>query len=363
MSDARRVVLTGGGTGGHFYPALAVAEALRCRMPDIDLHYVGTSTGAESRLAPAAGFSYESVPSGQVRGKSPFKVASSLARIAAGTLSSRGKMGAASAVFATGGYASVPVITGAWLRRVPVVLFLPDVEPGWAVRSTASMAARIGVSNEAAVAALPADKTEVTGYPTRARFGELSREEARTVMGVPLDGRVLLVSGASTGAQRINAAVTEVLPELLDLAVVIHSTGPANLDDALAKRDGLPEGQKVRYHVYGLIEDMPAAMQAADLTIMRSGASVLGELPAAGLPSILIPGTFAGGHQKANAEALARAGAAVVLEEKDFGRLLETTRDLLNDQERLDAMGAAAKASAHRDAADRLAQLVLEVAR
>jgi UDP-N-acetylglucosamine--N-acetylmuramyl-(pentapeptide) pyrophosphoryl-undecaprenol N-acetylglucosamine transferase len=363
MSAPETIVLAGGGTGGHFYPALAVAECLRARSPGIDLHYIGTKAGAEANLAPASGFRYDSVPSGQVRGQSAWKAMTSLASMAAGAVSARSKVDGAKAVFATGGYASVPVVAGAWLRGVPVVIFLPDVEPGWAVRSTARMARRIGVSNGAGIDGLPADKTEVTGYPTRKRFSEVSREDARKALGLPLDGRVVLVSGASTGAQRINDAILGILPGLLEIASVVHSTGPANYESIQAQRDQLTADQRDRYHVYPLVSDMAAAMRAADLAVMRAGASVLGELPAARLPSILIPGTFGGGHQRANAEALASTGAALVLEERDFNRLLPLIKELLAGQERLDAMAAAAKGQARPDAADRLAEIVLEVAR
>ena len=363
MSAPETIVLAGGGTGGHFYPALAVAECLRARNPGIDLHYIGTKAGAEARLAPASGFRYDSVPSGQVRGKSPWKAMTSLVNMAAGAVSARSKVDGARAVFATGGYASVPVVTGAWLRGVPVVIFLPDVEPGWAVRSTARMARRIGVSNSASSDGLPEGKTEVTGYPTRSRFSELSREEARSAMGLPLEGHVILVSGASTGAQRINAAVLKVLPGLLELASVIHSTGPANYEAIRAQRQELNADRRDGYHIYPLIDDMAAAMRAADLAVMRAGASVLGELPAAGLPSILVPGTFGGGHQRANAEALASNGAAVVLEEANFDQLLPLVTELLADDQRLEEMAAAAKAQARPEAADRLAEIVLEVAR
>jgi undecaprenyldiphospho-muramoylpentapeptide beta-N-acetylglucosaminyltransferase len=363
VSAASTIVLAGGGTGGHFYPALAVAEALRARSADLDLHYIGTPSGVESKLAPANGFRYDSVASGQVRGKSPWQALSSLGKIVAGSVSARGKVDGALAVFATGGYASVPVVTGAWLRGVPVVIFLPDVEAGWAVRSTARMARRIAVTDDEALDKVPREKSEVTGYPTRKRFGDLSRSEARKELGLPAAVKVLLISGASTGAQRINDAIGRVLPQLLELAVVVHSTGPANFAAIEERRKEMEDRLAERYHVYPLIDDMAAAMKAADLAIMRAGASVLGELPVAGLPAILIPGTFGGGHQKANAEALARSGAALVLEEASFDQLLPTVRGLLADQTRLDRMAAAARALARPGAADRLAEIVLEVAR
>lgn len=358
----RTVVLAGGGTGGHFFPALAVAEALRARQPGIELRYIGSAGGPEGALAAAAGMSFDAVSSGQVRGKSPLRVASSLFKIGGGTLSSARLLSGVDAVFTTGGYASVPVVNGAWLRRVPVVTFLPDVEPGWAVRATLRVARRIGVSVAAAGQGLPADKTEVTGYPVRARFFELDRESARRALDLPLDQKVILVSGASSGAQRLNDALNLILAKLLEDAIVLHSSGIANHDQQAQLRAGLEPALRERYHLYPLIEDMAAAMHAADLGVMRAGASVLGELPATRLPSILIPGTFAGGHQRANAIALVDAGAAVVLEERDSAQLLGQVRSLLGDSARLRAMSDSARALARPDAAARLAQIVLDLA-
>jgi UDP-N-acetylglucosamine--N-acetylmuramyl-(pentapeptide) pyrophosphoryl-undecaprenol N-acetylglucosamine transferase len=359
---AKTIVLAGGGTGGHFYPALAVAEVLRQRA-DVELRYVGTSRGPEKRLAEAHGLAYESVPSGQVRGKSALTAARSLASIAMGAAAAARKLGGAGAVFATGGYASVPIVTGAWLRRVPVLVFLPDVEPGAAVRSTVRLATRIGVSDEAACATLPREKAEVTGYPVRSRFFCLDRSEARRTFGLSDSDTVVLISGASTGAQRLNAVARRMLPELLERAHVLHSTGVANFEEVEAQRNSLPQTARERYHVYPLIEDMPAAMHAADLAIMRAGASVLGEVPASALPAVLVPGTFAGGHQKANAEALARTGAALVLDEAEIEKLGDLTLGLLADRQRREQMSAAARAAARPAAASRLAEILMEIAR
>jgi UDP-N-acetylglucosamine--N-acetylmuramyl-(pentapeptide) pyrophosphoryl-undecaprenol N-acetylglucosamine transferase len=362
-SRGKRVILAGGGTGGHFFPALAVAEALRARAPDVNLNYFGTTQGPERKLAESHGLPYQGIASGQVRGKSALKAAYSLASTAAGTVGAAFKLNAPDAVFATGGYASVPVVSAAWLRRVPAVVFLPDVEAGWAVRSMVRIAARIGVSNEVAGASLPAEKTVVTGYPVRKRFFELDRRAARESLGLSGQGSVLLISGASSGAQRLNDAVAPILSELLKLTEVIHSTGTANFEEIEARSTSLPAELRARYHVYPLIEDMAAAMHAADLAIMRAGASVLGELPAAGLPAVLVPGSFAGGHQRSNAQALAAAGAAVVLEESDYNELLPMVSALLRDKTRLEAMAHAARSLARPEAADRLAEIVLEVAR
>jgi UDP-N-acetylglucosamine--N-acetylmuramyl-(pentapeptide) pyrophosphoryl-undecaprenol N-acetylglucosamine transferase len=266
-------------------------------------------------------------------------------------------------VFSTGGYASFPASLAAWVQRRPLVVYLPDVSPGWAVKAEMRLATRLATSTEAALAKLPAKKTVVTGYPVRPEFVHIEREAARRKLGFDSEQPVIVIAGASQGASAINNAVFEDLDALCSQATVVHVTGAADLQEAEKRREGLPDDLRQRYQPAAYREDLPVLMVAADLGVFRAGASVLGEVPAACLPSILVPGTFAGGHQRDNAVWLQEAGAAEVLEERDLDRLASLALELLCDRGRLAAMRAKAGAVARPDAAERIADLILEVAK
>ena len=185
----------------------------------------------------------------------------------------------------------------------------------------------------------------------------------REALGIAESEKVVVVAGATQGAQAINGAVLSRLESLATSAVVYHVTGPAGLAAAESARAALPSPVESRYHPAAYRDDLPELMIAADLGVFRAGASVLGEIPAAGLPSILVPATYAGGHQRNNARWLAEGGAAVVLEESEIAALPERITELLADPSRLESMRASATALARPDAADAIAAVVLEVAK
>jgi len=354
--------MTGGGTGGHVYPALSVAQALRRQAPDTQILFAGTRRGDVERLAREAGLPFVLVDAAPLRGRGPLAVVRALGRLAAGTLRARRLVARVrpDVVFATGGYASVPVSLAARWRRVPLVLYLPDVYPGWAVRLLARLSQRIALSGDAALAHLPRERATVTGYPVRDRFLTITRSEARATLGMPANERLLLVTGASQGAHAINAAVFACLERLLSGCLVLHQTGVADLPEAQARSRALPEALRERYRPLAYLDDMAAAMVAADLVVMRAGASALAEPPAAGLPAILVPGSFS--DQRHNAGYMAAQGAALVLAEAHLDRLAETVCALLQDSGRLARMAEAARRLAHPDAAGAIARLVVEAA-
>ncbi len=361
-----RLALTAGGTGGHIIPALAVLEALRRRDGlELEVRVFGPEDRGERALIESRGLVFEAVPAAGVRGRGPLRLARSLARLAWGVVvaTRRLRRYRPSAVFSTGGYASFPCSVAARLLRRPLVVFLPDVTPGWAVRAEKRLATRLATTTEAALKHLPRSKTAVTGYPVRPEFFSTGREAARERLGLAPDDRVLLVAGASQGSTAINAAVLESLEALLRAAVVVHVTGAEGLVVAEAARSGLGPVLAGRYRPAAFRDDLPLVMLAADLAVMRAGASTLGELPAAALPSILVPGTFAGGHQRENAAWLAQGGAAMVLEESKLGQLAQAVEKLLADAPLLTAMRQAAARLARPGAADAIGGLILEAAR
>lgn len=368
-----RIAVTAGGTGGHVLPALTVVEALRARAPaPVEIRFFGPDNRGERRLVEPSGLPFEAIPAGQIRGRSPLALARGVARLAWGTLVALRKLRAfkPDAVFSTGGYASFPTCVAARILRKPLVVFLPDVAPGWAVRAEQRLATRMATTTDAALAHLPRAKTTVTGYPVRASFFAEPFEDAypryRRELGITGDvhsRQILLIAGASQGAQTINSAVFAGLERLTEAAdLVLHITGADDLPRAEAARDALPEHLRERYQPAAFREDLPRLMIAADLGIFRAGASILGEVPAARLASILVPGLFAGGHQRDNARWLAAPGAAAVLEEAQIATLVDRAIELLNDPAVLAGMGDKAQGLAHPDAASAIADIILEVA-
>ena len=230
------------------------------------------------------------------------------------------------------------------------------------MRLLARLATRIATTTERSLGELPAGKAEAVGYPVRDAFWSATRDEARRKLGLPIDEQVLLVTGASQGARSLNTAVSDQLAGLLDLCHVLHLTGRAGEASLQQRRAALPKDTQSRYHVFAYLDDMAGAMAAADLAIMRSGASVLGELPAAALPAVLVPGVYEGWDQTPNARFLEEQAAAVVLENGQLDRLTDVVRGLLADDARRIAMGEAARRLARPDAAHRIARIVQEAA-
>lgn len=362
------MVLAGGGTGGHIYPGLSVARALEgltaARGQRLELLYVGIRGRVDAVVVPREGIPFKTIAAGQLRVSSPRTFIANASKLAWGSLEALRLLRRfkPDAVFATGGYSSVPVGIAARLLRRPLVVYLPDVTPGWAVRLLSRLATRMATTSERALDHLPAGKTRVAGYPVRDDFWTTDGQSARTRLGLPLDAKVILVTGASLGAARINEAIYAALPRLVEHAYVLHLTGPAKGADSVNARDALPANLRERYRPQEYMDDMPAAMHAADLVVSRAGASVLGELPAAGAASVLVPGEYDGWSQEPNARYLEEVGAAVMLRNAELDRLADVVNELLADDQRLASMRAAARALARPNAARDLAELLMEVA-
>ncbi len=357
------MALSGGGTGGHVYPGLAVGRALQRRLEEpVELLYVGIRGRVDERIVPAEGLPFRAVAGGQVRVGVLGGVAG-LTRLALGAVQAFFLLRRfrPDVVFATGGYASVPVGVAARALRRPLVVFLPDVRPGWAVRLLSRLATRMTTTSEAASRYLPRGKTKVVGYPVRDSFWTLDRDEARRRLGIAPDERLLLVYGGSLGAHAINEAVFAA-GRLAERCVVIHVTGRDDEPLALELKARLPEEVRECYRPAAYLPNLPEAMKAADLAVTRAGAATLGELPAAGLPAILVPGVYEGHDQTPNAEYLASAGAAVVLTQARIGELADTALALLGDAVRLRSMAEAARRLARPEAADAIVDVLLEVA-
>jgi UDP-N-acetylglucosamine--N-acetylmuramyl-(pentapeptide) pyrophosphoryl-undecaprenol N-acetylglucosamine transferase len=363
-----RVAFCGGGTGGHVYPALAVAAALRkaTEGPEPEMLYIGVRGKADRDIATREGLHFRDVTAGPLRGGSWLGTARGSAKLAAGMAQSLSILRGfkPDVVFASGGYGSVSVGLAARALRKKLLLFLPDVEAGMAVRTLAKVANRIAVTVPAAQAQFPGKRTVVTGYPVRDGFFTAERTAAREALGLDPMLPTLLVSGASSGASRLNRAVAAWSGEFLEVGQLLHLCGAADEPWLRAAIEKLPKELVERYHLYAYLhEEMPQALAAADLAVMRSGASVLGELPASRLPAILVPGEYEGGYdQFANARYMEANEAAVVLPQERIEELHSMVMYLINNETRLTNMRAALAQLARPDAAEELAKVVVEMA-
>ena len=350
-----RAILAGGGTGGHVIPALAIANELKKRY-DADVLFIGTARGIETRLVPAAGFPLQLVRVGALKNVSlvtRLKTAFDLPR-ALWDASRMLNEFAPDVVIGVGGYASGPAMLAAVVKHIPTLAFEPNVVPGFANRIVARLVSAAAVHFEETSKYFR--HGEVTGVPVRQAFFEIPPKRG----GTP----TLLVFGGSQGAHAINEAMIRCLPVLQREAPgihIIHQTGERDYNDALAAYKSAHESAEV----FKFIDDMPAAFARADLFVCRSGASTVAEITAAGKPAVFVPfPRAADDHQRVNAEALAKHGAAVVVEESKLEGvwLAETIATLLQDSNRLQKMSQVAKSLSHPNAARDIAKMAARIA-
>ena len=352
-----RIWIAGGGTGGHVYPGLSVAQTLRAE-DNSEIIYIGGVGGVEEQLVERAGLRFAGVPAGGVHGVGLWRALRNIIKLIQGWKAAYrlGKRERPAALFVTGGYASVPVALAAWTIRVPILVYLPDIEPGLAVRFISRLATRIAVTVEISRAYFPTHKVVVTGYPVRPTFQEFERDEAQKALGLSAEDPVLLVMGGSRGARSINQALISVLEEMLGLTQVMHISGSLDWPWVAKRREALSDEQKARYHAFPYLHEMGKALAAADLVVCRAGASTLGELPFFGLPGVLVPYPHAWRYQRINAQWLTEQGAAITLDDESITQtLLPTVRELLADHKLLAQMGKRARKLARPGAAKRLA--------
>ena len=346
------------------YPGLAVTQALGATT-EAEITYVGGQGGIEEELADRARLRFVGIPAGGVHGLAPLTAAQNLIKLIRGWWAAYrlGRRERPSALFATGGYASVPVALAAWALRVPVLVYLPDIEPGLAVRFIARLAERVAVTVEDSRRYFADRKVVVTGYPVREAFHGIDRVEAPDALGLTSDEPVLLVMGGSRGARSINRAVGSILEQVLEMAQVVHLSGELDWPWVRERSEALPRALRERYHAMPYLHEMGYALAAADLAVSRAGASTLGEMPFFGLPAVLVPYPHAWRYQRVNAEWLAERGAAVMLRDEQLEHeLLPTLRRLLANGERLAEMADRARALSRPDAAERLAQNLVTLA-
>ncbi len=350
-------VLTGGGTGGHVFPALAVARILRER--EHRLLFIGTHAGMESRLVPEAGFEIQYIRSGALNRAGLRKQIQTGAQLPIGIAAAWALLRKfrPQAVFSTGGYVAGPVMLAARLARVPIVLLEPNIVPGFTNRRVARWVYRALLGFAGTEMWFPRGRSEVTGLPVRAEFFEVKAKEEGTF--------TILITGGSRGSRTLNQASLRSWPLFRASGApvrIIHQAGAAADYDFLA-REFSQSG--VAGEITQFIPEIARAFAEADLVICRSGAGTVNELSAAGMPSILVPLPFAADdHQRRNAEAFVQAGAARMVPDKELSgeRLFREAETLRLDPATLATMRKHVRQFARPGAAERAADVLEEAA-
>lgn len=379
---ALRLIVSGGGTGGHTYPALTAVRALAARLTGhgraLEVLWVGTAGSLEERVATSEGIAFAPVATGKIRRSSnPLKMlsvanAKDMGRVPLGAAQARSIVAdfRPDVVLGTGGYVAVPIGLAAKVCRVPLVIHEQTVRLGLANKALARVAARVAVSSEASLPLLPdsARRTAVvTGNPVRPQV--LAGIADKAVMALGLDGfdqrlPTIYVTGGAQGARQINQAVAAVLPWLLERANVIHQCGPTAVEELAVHAAALPAHLAGRYFLTGFVgSELPDVLALADVVVSRSGAGTIAEITALGKASVLVPlATSAGNEQAHNAAHLQQAGAAVaLLGEVTPETLREAVAPLLADPGRRDEVARQARAHGRPEAAELLVDVLLSV--
>lgn len=367
-----KVILSGGGTGGHIYPAVTIAREIQ-KLTDAEILFVGTPEGMESRLIPEEGFNFRSLPAAGLKRRLTFSNVKTLFE----DMTSVWKAGKIlrefkpDVVIGTGGYVCGPILLAAALKHIPTMIQEQNVIPGITNKILSHFVDRVALGYKEAAARFPVkEKCVYTGNPVRSTIMDSSREEARARLHIPQDVFMVLVAGGSRGARNINNAMLGVHHHFENDSdiLIYHVTGTkefARVKEALGNvRDDGTFGKCSRIVNYEY--DMPGAMAAADVIIYRAGAVGLAEVAARKLPAILIPYPYAAeDHQTFNARVFVAAGAAKMIEDKYLTaeELIQDITFFKNNPEAVKRMSEAAGTLAHVSAANDIARMALELAR
>ncbi|HKS25944.1 MAG TPA: undecaprenyldiphospho-muramoylpentapeptide beta-N-acetylglucosaminyltransferase [Thermoanaerobaculia bacterium] len=349
------LMIAGGGTGGHIYPAIAIAQEFLARDAARRVVFVGTEYGLEKTIVPRAGFPLEFISVGGLKGKGPADLVKNLARLPLGFVQAWKLIGKhrPNVVLGVGGYSSGPVLMAAWMRRVPTLIHESNAFPGLANRSLARVVTTVAVAFADAGPRMKRKDAVMTGNPIRQEFFEAAKPQS--------DKRRLLIFGGSQGSHILNEAMTGALLFLARLKgrlEIVHQTGPRELEHVRAayKDSAFDDARVVPY-----LDPIVGEIAAADLVVSRAGAMTIGELAAAGRAAILVPFAAAtNNHQELNARVVERAGGAIVITEPQLSpeRLGLAIAEIINDPDRASRMGAAAHALAVPDATKKIVDLL-----
>lgn len=365
-----RIGFVGGGSGGHFYPLMAVAEVLHEQPNAPELFYFGPSPYDRSMLT-QSGITYIYCPAGKLRRYFSFQNFIDLFRTLFGFFVAVYKLYIIypDVIFSKGGYTSVPILQAARLLRIPVVIHESDAVPGRANKLAASFARYIGIAYDDVARFLPSEKTALVGIPFRKQIATIN-ERPFEQLGIPTDKPLIYVTGGSLGADRLNNVVMDALDELLPDYRIFHQTGSAHYDELLLTAQTLLKDSPLinDYYIMGNIPAKTVSLlyDAAAVVVTRAGSTTLFEIALHGKPAIVVPiPEDVSRDQRTNAFAYAGTGAASVIEEKNLTShlLVEEIQSIINSPDRTAAMSAAAKAAAIPDAAEKIAAILLKIGR
>ncbi|MDD2753647.1 MAG: undecaprenyldiphospho-muramoylpentapeptide beta-N-acetylglucosaminyltransferase [Candidatus Portnoybacteria bacterium] len=371
-----RVVLTGGGTGGHLFPIIAVVQEIKNLVAEnifqiplgegssVEFLFIGPDTIGEEALA-KEGITHKIIMAGKLRRYASLQNIFDIFKIPCGIVQSLWHLFffMPNVVFSKGGYGSVPVVLAAWIFRIPVIIHESDSVPGLANKFCAKLSRRVAISFSEAAKYFPAKKTALTGNPVRVSLFGGTAEQARQLFGLSGMKNVILILGGSQGAQVINDLIFTSLLLITKRCEIIHQTGRANFESSKQLIGGdIPS----EYHLFPFLDDgqLAQAYAAADIVVARAGAGTIAEIAAIGKPSILIPlPKSAADHQLKNATEFAYTGGTVIMEQANLTPHLFQSEifSLLDNPKLLKTMGENAKKFSHPDAAQKIAQEILNI--
>lgn len=371
-----RVLISGGGTGGHIYPALAVATRLRNEY-QADILYLGSDDGLETRLIPDAGFRLAVIKAGKLQRFVSWSTVTGVARVPVGMFQALGivRNFRPDVAFTSGGYVAVPAGLAVRLNGVPLLMHQQDVPPNLSNRLLAPLAERISVAFAESIQYFPARKTVQLGNPIRQAMldvRQVTPQQARVALGLAPDVPVVLVTGGSQGARHLNQVVCDALPELLPHCQVLQISGTYLFEETLARGKQrlsvVDDKTQQRYRLVAYMDtEMPLALQAAELVVCRAGASTLSELALLGKPSILVPlpPEIGSSPQEANAAMFGRVQAAEVIRNADLKpeELISRVKETIMSTTRLQRMAEAVRDFAKPEATRDIVETVVQMAR
>ena len=362
-ASQKRIVISGGGTGGHLYPGLAVAEEFTRRGNEV--LYVGSARGLEAEVVPREGLPFLAVPSRGIAG-SPWRKVLALLSLGFGSIKAIAKLSnwKPDLVVGTGGFVCVPPVVAARVLGIPVVILEQNAVPGRATLLLSRFAKAVCLSFEETARSFPACRTVWTGNPIRGTIATIDKAAARQALGLDPGRPTLLVAGASQGAASINEAVLSALPHWKAMGWnIVHLTGRNHLARVKAKSEGLlSDGDALSYTPLGFSQDMGTLYSAADLVVSRAGATTIAEMTCLGLPAILVPYPYAGGHQKENAKVMVDSGGARHIPDEDIGeRFRGEVESMLTDAELLSEMSDRSRLVSQPQAARNVYDVCCEV--